>query len=205
MRGAVEPFELIQGFLSNQEADELFAGLLEQAAWRTEHVQMFGREVRSPRQVCWYGDSGVGYRYSGAEHRACGWLAPLEALRARLQQDLQAQFNFALLNRYNDHNDAMGWHADDEPELGREPVIASLSLGATRTMLVRSAKKTPGVRRKSQSIELEHGSLLMMRGVSQEDFQHSIPRCKAPCGARVNLTFRQVQTDGASSQLCSVC
>jgi len=194
MIATVEPFELIQGFLSREEGEALFVGLLERAAWRTEHVHMFGREVRSPRQVCWYGDVGVGYRYSGAEHRASGWLAPLAELRNRLQEQVQAAFNFALLNRYDDHNDAMGWHADDEPELGREPVIASLSLGAARTMLVRSVKKTPGVRRKSHSLELEHGSLLIMRGLSQANFQHSIPRSKAHCGPRVNLTFRQVQT-----------
>lgn len=201
MLTALDPFELIPGFLSNDESEALLAVLLAQATWREEYLQMFGREVRSPRQVCWYGDAGVGYRYSGGEHRATGWLPALAALRDRLQHSAHSSFNFALLNRYNDHNDAMGWHADDEPELGDAPVIASLSLGATRTMLVRRKAKTPGVRRTSRSLELEHGSLLLMRGVSQSNFQHSIPRRRAACGVRVNLTFRHVLAASPANSL----
>ncbi len=194
---SAEPFELIPGFLNQDEGEGLLAELDAQVAWRDEYLQMFGRRVRSPRRVCWYGDEGVGYRYSGHDHQAPGWLAPLEGLRERLQTQIGADFNFALLNRYANHSDSMGWHADNEPELGPEPVIASVSLGATRTFLVRPTQKIPGVRRNSTRLPLEHGSLLVMRGVSQRQYQHSLPKSSQPCGKRLNLTFRHVRPASA--------
>ena len=185
-------FSLIPEFLPGARAGELFAELLEQAAWRGESIRMFGREIASPRRVCWYGDAGVGYRYSGNHHGALPWLPQLAQLRQRLLAQTGERFNFVLLNLYRDQNDSMGWHADDESELGAEPIIASISLGAERVMRVRPRATLAGARRRSQPIHLPHGSLLLMRGRSQADFQHAVPKCRDTCGPRVNLTFRRV-------------
>lgn len=195
MTFSVEPFDLIPGFLAAQEGERLFDRLLANAAWQDEYLQMFGRRLRSPRQVCWYGDVGVGYRYSGSDHQASGWLQPLEELRERLQEAACARFNFALLNRYDSNHDSMGWHADNEPELGHEPVIASVSLGESRNLLVRPTKKIPGERRQSSRLRLDHGSLLLMRGVSQSHYEHALPKTSQSCGVRINLTFRYVFSD----------
>ncbi len=193
-------FELLEGFLEAAEADRLMQQLLVEARWRREFLQMFGRQIRSPRRVCWYGDPGVGYVYSGEQHRAYGWLKPLVPLREILAERLEVPFNFVLLNHYRDRNDSMGWHADSEPELGDQPVIASLSLGAARTFRVRTARKTAGVRRLSRAIELPHGSLLIMRGRSQSDFQHALPKSARSCGPRLNLTFRHVRSSVRAAQ-----
>ena len=185
-------FELIDGFFSDAEGDELMAQLCAEAHWRDEHLQMFGKRLRSPRRVCWYGDAGVGYVYSGELHCADGWLPALEKIKTRLANALAEPFNFVLLNYYRDEKDSMGWHSDNEPELGPRPVIASLSMGATRTFRIRPAHKTPGVRRISQTLELQHGSLLIMRGQSQQNYQHALPKSTKACGSRLNLTFRQI-------------
>lgn len=185
-------FELIPGFVPAALADLLLAELTATADWQDEYLQMFGRRIRSPRRVCWHGDDGVGYRYSGVHHTAAGWLPRLAPLRERLVAQLGVPFNFVLLNYYQDQNDSMGWHADNEPELGEEPVIASLSFGVERTLLVRAGEKIPGVRRISKKLRLPHGSLLVMRGNSQRAFEHALPKSRLPCGPRLNLTFRQV-------------
>lgn len=174
------------------QADRLFTELVAAADWRDEYLHMFGKRIRSPRRVCWHGDAGVGYIYSGVDHTADGWLPSLAQLREALSAELGAAFNFVLLNYYRDQNDAMGWHADNEPELGDEPVIASLSFGAERTLLVRPGMKIAGVRRTSKKLGLANGSLLVMRGDSQRAFEHALPKSRLPCGPRLNLTFRQV-------------
>lgn len=191
---AANDFELVPNFLAQEESERLFTALVNKAAWQEEHLQMFGRRIRSPRRVCWYGEPGVGYVYSGEPHFAGGWLPEFDELRNRLESLLETPFNFVLANLYKDHNDSMGWHADNEPELGPRPVIASVSLGAPRTFRVRSATKTAGVRRTSQSIPLANGSLLIMRGESQTEFQHALPKSTQPCDGRINLTFRCVKT-----------
>jgi len=185
-------FRLIRDFLDEVEGQRLFANLLTEVQWQNEYLHLFGRRVRSPRRVCWYGDPGRGYVYSGKEHEASGWLPALEPLRQRLEGLLDSPFNFVLANLYEDHNDSMGWHSDNEPELGVQPVIASVSLGATRAFRVRATKKLSGVRRTSSSVLLPHGSLLVMRGNSQSEFQHALPKTTQSCGPRINLTFRQV-------------
>lgn len=187
-------FSLVDCFLECERADQLRLELTEHADWRDEYLQMFGKRIRSPRQVCWYGDPGVGYVYSGEDHRAEGWLAALEALRIELERYLDASFNFVLLNHYRDHNDSMGWHADNEPELGQEPVIASISLGATRDFRIRARHKERGTRRTSRVLTLSHGSLLVMQGQSQALYQHALPKSSAGCGPRLNLTFRNVRS-----------
>jgi len=187
-------FCLVKEFFPQPEADALFADLLDQVQWRKEYLRLFGRRVQSPRRVAWYGEPGTGYVYSGQPHEASGWLPLLEELRERLVKELHSPFNFVLANFYEDQNDSMGWHSDNEPELGAQPVIASVSLGAERTFRVRSLKKLPGQRRTSCPIVLGHGSLMIMRGASQTKFQHALPKATRTCGPRINLTFRYVHS-----------
>jgi len=158
--------------------------------WREETIVLFGRRLAVPRLTAWSGDEGVVYRYSRADHRANGWLNELAGLREQLRIRLGIRFNFVLANLYRHGQDAMGWHADDEPELGECPCIASLSLGASRRFCLRARD---GSRRRTELL-LESGSLLFMWGRSQHDWQHAVPRTRRSVGPRINLTFRLVET-----------
>ena len=184
----------LPGFIGVSKATDLFEVLRDQVAWREEYLRLFGHRHRVPRQVAWYGDAGVGYRYSGQPHHADGWLPPLAALRDQLLGCLSVRFNFALANRYRDGNDAMGLHADDESELGVNPVIASLSFGGTRRfrLVERNPTGKPS-RRIAHALDLRSGDLLLMWGDTQSRWLHGIPRTRKPVGERINLTFRSVQ------------
>jgi alkylated DNA repair dioxygenase AlkB len=146
--------------------------------------------VKVPRLCSWCGDAGIVYRYSGTLHRADGWPRCVQSLRDQLRERLEIRFNFVLANLYRNGNDAMGWHADDERELGERPCIASLSFGAPRRFDLR-ARDGSGRR---ASLMLESGSLLLMWGNSQRYWQHALPRTKQAVGSRINLTFRDVET-----------
>jgi len=178
-----------RGFLPSGEADALFA-LLRELEWTRDRVRIFGREHLSPRLSAWHGDAGVEYRYSGGNHIARPWTAELGMLRDRLFSALGVRFNFVLANFYRDGNDSMGWHADDEAVLGPNPVIASLSFGATRRLAFRERLRSASPRR--SAIALEHGSLLVMAGDSQRRWQHALPRSRRVLGPRINLTFRRL-------------
>lgn len=166
-------------FLAPAEAARLLEQLLCKVPWREETLVLFGRPRQVPRLLAWYGDPGVNYRYSGADHLCEGWLPELAALRRRLQREVALHADLALLNRYRSGADYMGWHADDEA--GHGVVVASLSLGARRRFLIR-----PSGSRTSLRLDLEHGSLLLFDG----RLRHSLPRTRRPSGERVNLTFR---------------
>lgn len=181
-------FEFRPRYLPRAAADALFATLREELAWRQRSIRLFGRAVREPRLTCWIGDEEAVYRYSGVARRPGAWHPALAALRRRLQCELAAPFNSVLCNAYRDGCDSMGWHADDEPELGAAPVIASLSLGAERRFKVRPVGG--GV---SFGATLGHGSLLVMSGRSQCDYRHAVPKTRRPVGWRINLTFREVR------------
>jgi alkylated DNA repair dioxygenase AlkB len=176
------------GWLPSAEADALLLALHDGVPWEVHRLRMFGRWVDSPRLSCWMGDAGALYRYSGADFVPHPWLESLLPLRERLQQACQSRFNSVLLNRYRDGSDSMGWHSDDEPELGERPLIASLSLGAPRRFLLR--------RRDDHSCKREfllgHGDLLVMAGDTQRFYQHALPKTRRPTGERINLTFRQI-------------
>lgn len=173
-------------FLPPSDADALFAALLKSVAWRQEVVTMFGRRVAVPRLVAWYGDPSAAYRYSGVRHQPLPWLDALADLRDRLHGATGGRFNSALLNLYRDGSDSVAWHADDEPELGREPLIASVSLGAERAFELRDDARVRGTVR----VWLAHGSLLLMGGTSQSHWQHRVAKTSRPVGPRINLTFR---------------
>lgn len=178
-------------WLSQDEADALFATLRATIPWQVHRIRLFGREHAAPRLSCWIGDAGASYRYSGTRFDPYPWPPALMPLRARLSDELGVPFNSVLANLYRDGRDAMGWHSDDEPELGPSPVIASLSLGATRRFVMKH-RRDPALRR---VLELPHGSLLIMAGDTQRYYRHALPRTARPVGERLNLTFRCVSGD----------
>jgi alkylated DNA repair dioxygenase AlkB len=175
------------GFLDAASADRAYAALAEEAAWRQESIVMFGRRVPLPRLTAWHGEPEAVYGYSGLLNVPEPWTPQLSALRERLADRLGIRFNSVLLNWYRGGSDAMGWHADDEPELGREPSIASLSLGATRTFELEHRTD-----RERVAVPLEHGSLLVMTGATQHRWRHRVPKQRRIEGGRINLTFRTV-------------
>ncbi|MCR6686487.1 alpha-ketoglutarate-dependent dioxygenase AlkB [Pseudoxanthomonas sp.] len=179
---------LARGWLAPEAAATLMEALLREVPWGVHHVRLFGRQLPSPRLSCWIGDPEASYRYSGSRFQPRPWIPALAALRGRLQDELGQPFNSVLANRYRSGADAMGWHSDDEPELGARPLIASLSLGATRRFLLRR-RDDPGQR---LALELEPGSLLLMGGDTQRHWKHALPRTARPVGERINLTFRRI-------------
>jgi alkylated DNA repair dioxygenase AlkB len=176
-------------FLSPDEADRYLKTLQHSLQWRQDQIRLFGRTVAIPRLQAWYGDSGLTYRYSGLQLTAQPWTPALQTLRARIEQYSGHHFNAVLANLYRNGQDSMGWHADDEAELGPNPVIASLSLGQARTFRLRhrSDKKL------QHSLELEHGSLLLMAGTTQHHWQHALPKRSRLHQPRLNLTFRLIR------------
>lgn len=181
---------LEDGWMAKPEADALFAALRHVIPWEVHRIRLFGRDVDSPRLSCWIGDPGTGYTYSGTHFEPNPWPVALRAIRARLADELRIDFNSVLVNLYRDGRDSMGWHSDDEPELGAQPVIASLSLGATRRFVLKH-RSDPA---RKFALELPHGSLLLMRGATQANYRHALPRTAKPVGPRINLTFRQIQS-----------
>ncbi len=179
-------------FLDPASADRAYAVLAEEADWRQESIALFGRRVPLPRLTAWHGDPGAIYTYSGLLNEPAAWTPQLAELRERLADRLGVRFNSVLLNWYRGGGDAMGWHADDEPELGREPAIASLSLGATRRFELEHRGD-----RERIAVELEPGSLLVMAGATQHRWRHRVPKQPRIAGGRINLTFRVVAPDGA--------
>ncbi|KAB7765796.1 alpha-ketoglutarate-dependent dioxygenase AlkB family protein [Xanthomonas maliensis] len=177
-----------RGWLAADQADALLCTLQAQAPWEVHRIRMFGRMVDSPRLSCWIGDPEASYRYSGTRFVPRPWLEALLPLRARLHAETDCAYNSVLLNRYRDGRDAMGWHSDDEPELGPQPIIASLSLGAARRFAFKH-RHDPAL---GHVLTLGHGDLLLMAGHTQRLYKHALPRTARPVGERINLTFRQI-------------
>ncbi|PPJ41555.1 MULTISPECIES: alpha-ketoglutarate-dependent dioxygenase AlkB [unclassified Pseudoxanthomonas] len=175
-------------WLAGDAADRLFEALTDALPWSVHRIRLFGRDVDSPRLSAWIGDADAVYRYSGTAFTPLAWTDALSALRLRLQAELGVPFNSVLANLYRDGRDAMGWHSDDEPELGPQPVIASISLGAPRRFLLKHRQEAT----MRAAIALPHGSLLVMSGDTQRLYRHALPRTTRPLGPRINLTFRHV-------------
>ena len=179
---------IIEGWLAPAEADALLAELLTAIPWENHRIRMFGREVASPRLSCWIGDPGASYVYSRTRFEPHPWPAALADLRTRVERACDAPFNSVLANLYRSGSDAMGWHSDDEPELGARPVIASLNLGATRRFLLRARAGDA----RTHELQLAHGSLLRMGGDTQRHYRHALPRMARVSAPRLNLTFRHI-------------
>ena len=157
--------------------------------WRQESILVWGKMHLQPRLVAWYGDRGSDYTYSGITLTPLPWSDLLLEIKKRIETVTPASFNSVLLNYYRDNRDSMGFHSDDEPELGPRPVIASLSLGEERTFIMKHKlnKLVKPVR-----LKLASGSLLLMKGETQRYWSHGIAKESRPCGPRINLTFRQI-------------
>jgi alkylated DNA repair dioxygenase AlkB len=176
------------GFLySRAHADSLYENLLQNIDWSQDEMVMFGKKVTTKRKVAWYGDIGLNYRYSNVVKTATLWTPELLDIKERIETKTPTTFNSCLLNLYHSGEEGMGWHSDDEPELGLQPVIGSLSLGASRRFLFRH--RSSG---QKMEILLESGSLLLMAGETQHYWQHSIPRMARVKKGRINLTFRNI-------------
>jgi alkylated DNA repair dioxygenase AlkB len=179
--------EYTPDWLPADEADALFRALRNSIPWEVHRIKLFGREIDSPRLSCWIGDPGTDYKYSGVRFAPHPWPEALLPIRERLTRELGVPFNSVLANLYRSGADSMGWHSDDERELGPEPVIASLSLGAARRFVF---QQRHGVAK--YEIPLTHGGLLTMQGVTQREWRHALPQTMKEVGQRINLTFREL-------------
>jgi alkylated DNA repair dioxygenase AlkB len=178
------------GFLPMNEADNYLEVIQRETPWEQTRIRIAGRVLSIPRLNAWYGDPGAHYGYSGANLPLLPWTETLAGLRHQVIRATGESFNSALVNFYRDGNDSVDWHSDDEAELGKNPAIASLSLGVEREFQLRTRQK-PHQHRK---IVLNHGSLLVMAGTLQHHWQHRIAKTPAITGARINITFRLVTT-----------
>lgn len=176
---------LRRGFLTNESGTALLEHLIATVPWRQDQLRMFGKRYALPRLQQWYGDAGRVYAWSGIAMQPLAWTPALARVREAVQAATDTCFDAVLLNYYRDGHDTVGWHADDEPEFGPASVIASVSVGAERDFVMR---RVAG--RETITIVLEHGSLLVMAGDTQRNWQHALPRRKRVTAPRVNLTFR---------------
>jgi alkylated DNA repair dioxygenase AlkB len=179
---------LFPDFFSREDSDYFFKTLRDTLNWRQEPIWMFGKQVMQPRLTALYGDPEVSYGYSGIEMAPLAFTPALAKIHESLQKFTQKEFTHVLCNYYRDGNDSMGWHRDNEPVLGRNPSIASLTFGATRFFQMRdyATKKT------KIEVALSHGSLLLMEGESQHHWEHQLPKTKKVQAPRLNLTFRKL-------------
>lgn len=183
--------EYVPNFLCDDSASTLYQQLIDETDWRQETVKVYGKEHLTPRLSCWMGDQWMDYSYSNVTMQAQPWTDTILSIKQSIEKYTSATFNSVLVNFYRDGRDSNGWHSDNEPELGIEPVIGSLSLGAARDFKLRHRFD----RDLKHSMTLEHGSLLMMRGRTQSHWQHHIPK-RAKAGGRINLTFRTILKTG---------
>lgn len=177
----------IENFYPKDEADIIFQDLKQNLAWRHDDIKIFGKVMKIPRLQAWYGDNHLRYRYSNITLIAEPWTECLSDIKAKVSGYCQHDFNAVLANLYRNQNDSVGWHSDNEPELGTMPTIASLSFGAEREFQLKHIKT-----KEKLNITLMSGSLLIMRGNTQHFWQHCIPKRTKPIASRVNLTFRNI-------------
>ena len=168
-------------FLTHGHADRYFENLRDHCKWE-QKPGVFG--YMQPRLIASYGDEGLTYKYSGVENVALQWTTTLLEIKKKIEA-VQGEYIYCLLNRYRSGSDSMGWHADDEPEMGH--VIGSLSLGATRKFRIRH-----NVTRETKTFLVAHGTLIIMAGTMQQFWQHEVPKTKQVVGERINLTFRKI-------------
>jgi alkylated DNA repair dioxygenase AlkB len=176
-------------FILPEKADAYFQLLLQNIEWKQEEIVVFGKKYHEPRLTAWYADQGTHYAYSNKKLQPKDWSVELIELKTQIEEILPGKsFNSVLLNLYRDGNDKMGWHSDNEKELGPEPFIASLSFGATRFFdLKHKQDKTKRFR-----FELSSGMLMLMSGSLQDYWLHQVPQQKKVKEPRINLTFRKV-------------
>src|SRR5919198_4408425 len=171
--------------LPSEEANQYFDLLMQNIQWERDEVTIFGKHITTKRKVAWYGDSEYLYTYSNATKRALAWTKDLSELKQIVEKYTGIKFNSCLLNLYHNGDEGIGWHSDDEESLGKNNTIASLSFGAERKFSFKH-KQT----KQTVSLVLEHGSLLVMKGATQSNWLHSLPKSEKITQPRINLTFR---------------
>ncbi|MCC5638465.1 alpha-ketoglutarate-dependent dioxygenase AlkB [Nostoc sp. CHAB 5844] len=175
-----------RNFFNKQESDEFFRLLQDEIKWRQDSMYVYGKEVNLPRKTAWYGDKEHSYTFSGIHLEPEPWTPTLLQVKERVEKVARAKFNSVLLNLYRDGNDGISWHTDAEKELGKNPVIASVSFGGARRFMFRH-KHNKDLK---AEVELTHGSFLLMAGTTQHFWQHQIPKTSKKVEPRINLTFR---------------
>jgi alkylated DNA repair dioxygenase AlkB len=174
-------------FFNTAKSDEYFKALNENVVWKQEKAKLYGKFIDLPRLTAWYGEEGKSYTYSGITVNPEPWTPTLMEIKKAVEAVSGLEFNSVLLNKYRNERDSVAWHSDDEPELGKNPVIGSVSFGDT--CMFKFKHKITGLRK---AIALPHGSYLMMKGATQHHWLHQIAKQAVSRGARINLTFRVV-------------
>lgn len=178
----------ISNFFDKTTSDNYLQTLLNTIDWKQEKMNMYGKELLFPRLTAWYGDNDKPYSFSGITLKPKQWTTELLEIKSKVETKTDVLFNSVLLNRYRNGNDSISWHTDAEKELGKNPIIASVNFGATREFQLRHIHT-----KEKLSIQLSHGSLLIMLGELQHFWQHQIPKTKKPVSERINLTFRVIK------------
>lgn len=176
-------------FLPEEKAHSLFYELLENTLWQQDEITVYGKKHLQPRLTALYGNEGMSYSYSNIVMHPHAWTLPLQEIKSLVESVSETVFTTVLLNYYRDGNDGNGWHADNEKELGVNPIIASLSLGTERNFQL---KHNTDLTQK-KNIILGNGSLLLMRGTTQHFWKHQVPKTAKAIGSRINLTFRSIK------------
>lgn len=179
--------QFYDSFFSTEESNLYFQELLQNIPWQQDNIKVFGKTYPQPRLTALYGNNQLSYSYSGITMHPTTFTKTLEEIKSKVELAVKANFTTCLLNLYRDSQDSNGWHADNEKELGKNPVIASVSFGATRKFKLKH--RTLNIKK---DIELTHGSLLLMQGSTQHHWLHSIPKTKKQKTERINLTFRVI-------------
>ena len=180
---------LFPQFFTKTECGAYYQELVNDIEWRQEPIKIFGKEVMQPRLTAWYGDNNRPYTYSGISMQPLPWTPSLIAIKEKIEPLAKVTFTSALLNLYRDGKDSMGWHRDNEKELGTNPVIGSVSFGATRIFKLRNYEN----KKETQTLELTNGSFLLMTGETQHYWEHMVAKTSKEVGARINITFRVIK------------
>jgi alkylated DNA repair dioxygenase AlkB len=181
--------EYYPNFFESNRANELFEKLKNEIPWQQDDITVFGKTYSQPRLTALFGNEGKPYAYSNIVMQPNPWNPLLQLIKDEIEEVSKANFTTVLLNLYRDGKDSNGWHADNEKELGQNPVIASLSLGAERSFHLRHNT----IKEQKIKINLEHGSLLLMKGETQHFWKHQIPKTAKIIEPRINLTFRIIK------------
>lgn len=181
-------FEYYPNFFSKAKADELYKLLHENTPWQQDTITVYGKNHLQPRLTALYGNEGKPYKYSNIVMNPHPWNATLIYMKELVEEKATHDFTTVLLNQYRNERDSNGWHADNEKELGRDPIIASISLGEERTFQLKHNTQ----KEIKQSLLLKHGSLILMKEGSQIHYKHQIPKASKPKNTRINLTFRRI-------------
>ena len=176
-----------EDFFNSADSNKLLKKFISKLPWESMIIKMFGKDRKIPRLQCWIGDEGCEYRYSGKQLNRQIWSQDLIMIRKKIYKELKIDFNSVLANYYRDGKDSMGWHSDDEKELGPDPTIASISFGSERDLVFRNK-----ITKETIAIPQTNGCLILIDGETQKNWQHSIKKTQKVIGPRINLTFRNI-------------